>query len=982
MSPRQDDEHHPGLLPAVLRRLTACIAARPRAVLLTVCVAVGLCLGITFVGIEFKTKRSDLINPNAAFHQRWLNYAETFGDQSDLVVVVEAARPDVIKQVLDRLGGQLESDPKHFSNVLYKIEPGLLRSKGLQYLPPQQLEIGLNNLEGYSSVLAGNWSRTDLEQFLPRLTNAIANRDPATPLAEADPLIRQADRLCTSMHGWLIDRGNFISPWPEILPVNPQMHKEAHKVTYLMNEAGTMGFLKAFPVEDERSFEGPGRSIHELRRQIDIVAEEFPEATIGLTGIPVLESDEMQRSQQDMTYASAISFFGVGLLLFVGFQGCRHPVLALTMLAVAMCWTFGYITLAIGHLNILSVSFAAILIGLGIDFAIHYLAKYIELRHQGQSLLNALIQSSSGVGAGIATAAITTSLAFFCATFTDFLGVAELGIIAGGGILLCALATFVVLPSVVTLSDRSITPEQLPSPMETRRLKSLTNRHPRFIIAASLLFIGALASQGIEVTPSGSINPRIQYDANLLNLQAEGLESVEVQDRVFDQSNGSLLYAVSLANGPADARQKRRDFEQLETVQHVEELGSYFPEIPATQTQLMVQAFNAYLTHLPETLPANHRINPAIIGHAWEELTRKLSTSDSNAHRSLHQRIESFLDGFARLELDRQIEFLLAYERRMKVALLHQFQILKSASNPEPVTLDDLPTALTSRFVSDGGDWLVQIYPKQQVWDEAPLEAFVNDVRTIDANVTGTPLQNHEAAHQIRSSYLKAALYAFAVILIVLVIDFLNFDKVLIVLLPSASVVFVVGYAMITKGAPVPDDWLALLGILMITGIALFVDPRNFVDVLFALLPPVAGGTMMLGMLSLLQVDFNPANLIVLPLVLGIGVDDGVHVVHDFRNQRRNYQTSSSTINAIILTSLTSMIGFGSMLIAAHRGLVSLGLVLVIGVASCLLVSLVPLPALLTLVSRLRTQPVEEPQQTQDSTKQEQLEARLSRLSA
>ncbi len=108
----------------------------------------------------------------------------------------------------------------------------------------------------------------------------------------------------------------------------------------------------------------------------------------------------------------------------------------------------------------------------------------------------------------------------------------------------------------------------------------------------------------------------------------------------------------------------------------------------------------------------------------------------------------------------------------------------------------------------------------------------------------------------------------------------------------------------------------------------------------------------MFGILGYLGIDLNPANLIVLPLVLGIGVDDGVHVVHDFRMQTGRYRPSPSTINAIVLTSLTSMIGFGSMMLAAHRGLYSLGLVLVIGVGSCLFVSLVTLPAILTLVDR------------------------------
>ena len=113
----------------------------------------------------------------------------------------------------------------------------------------------------------------------------------------------------------------------------------------------------------------------------------------------------------------------------------------------------------------------------------------------------------------------------------------------------------------------------------------------------------------------------------------------------------------------------------------------------------------------------------------------------------------------------------------------------------------------------------------------------------------------------------------------------------------------------------------------------------------------------MFGVLGILGIDLNPANLIVLPLVLGIGVDDGVHVIHDFYSQRRGYRMSSSTINAIVLTSLTSMIGFGSMLVAAHRGLQSVGLVLVVGVGSCLFVSLVTLPAVLTLIDRGQDRP-------------------------
>ena len=232
-----------------------------------------------------------------------------------------------------------------------------------------------------------------------------------------------------------------------------------------------------------------------------------------------------------------------------------------------------------------------------------------------------------------------------------------------------------------------------------------------------------------------------------------------------------------------------------------------------------------------------------------------------------------------------------------------------------------------------------------------PLTRFVKDVRTVDPNVTGTPLQNFEASRQIRDSYQTASLYALAMICLVLLVDFLSREHKLLVLGPPLAVVVFAFMMLQTRRIEVSPLLLAGSYILMATAIAAILDFRNLRDAVLAMLPPVAGALMMFGILGLCHLDLNPANLIVLPLILGIGVDDGVHVVHDFRLQSGRYRTSSSTMNAIVLTSLTSMIGFGSMMVAAHRGLSSVGLVLVIGVGSCLFVSLVTLPAILTFIS-------------------------------
>src|SRR5262249_40437740 len=148
-----------------------------------------------------------------------------------------------------------------------------------------------------------------------------------------------------------------------------------------------------------------------------------PHVRFGLTGIPVLESDEMRDSQSAMFKASILSFVGVAALMLMGFRGLRYPLVGSAVLLIGMAWSFGFTTLAVGPLNILSVSFAAMLIGIGIDYSTVYLLRYLEARHEGLDTAAALVETAVSAGAGIWTAAISSSVAFVCAMFTDFAGV-------------------------------------------------------------------------------------------------------------------------------------------------------------------------------------------------------------------------------------------------------------------------------------------------------------------------------------------------------------------------------------------------------------------------------------------------------------------------------------------------------------------------------------------------------------------------------
>ncbi|MGH7201137.1 MAG: hypothetical protein ACREJB_11065, partial [Planctomycetaceae bacterium] len=287
---RQDapSDDRASFLSEALRAVTRAVSRRPQ---VTVCVVLLLacaCVGVTISQIEFKTRRADLIDPEADFHQRWLRYVESFGDGSDLVVVVEADDPGMVRQALEDLGGRLKREPELFANVLYKVELGSAMAGGLQHVPPQQLEYGLARLGQYRPVLDGRWDLVRLESMFARLRYQYQSRGGSRSDADIDPVLEHAELLASSLNRSLSDPQDFQSPWPLVLDMPGALPAEGG-ATYTLSDDGTMGFLKALPLQKQSDFGGESRSIERLRELIAEVEKTYPQAKIGVTGIPVLE---------------------------------------------------------------------------------------------------------------------------------------------------------------------------------------------------------------------------------------------------------------------------------------------------------------------------------------------------------------------------------------------------------------------------------------------------------------------------------------------------------------------------------------------------------------------------------------------------------------------------------------------------------------------------------------------------------------------
>jgi hopanoid biosynthesis associated RND transporter like protein HpnN len=870
MPPSNSSSHLVGLLESVTRVATS----RPWATTLIAGAIALLSLAYAATYLEIRTSRLDLLNPESAYNKLWIRYIKEFGHKDDAVVVVEGSHPAEITAAIDQIATAVSLHSESFEAVLSRTDLTGLRRKGLHYLPSTQLSQINQFLNQVDPVLQGDWSQLNLGRQAAQI--AVSPPVGLGPSGVAGQWAALAENLLAALR----DPQQYRCPWPALPAAANLQGAAAGGGGYLLSSNGRLGMLLLRLAPKVSSSPESRNAIVLLRELLAGIARSHPSLHIGLTGLPIMEQDEMDSSQTAMFRASLISTLGVALLFTAGFGRLRQSLMTVIALTIGIAWSIGAATLIIGHLNILSMAFGVILIGLGIDFGIHYLARYQQLRRLAIPCQDALCQTVAAIGPGVVTGGVTTSVAFFTAGLTKFTGIAELGIIAGSGVLLCLLATIVVLPALIVLIDRR-GDAACPTALPLGKWIAPIHKAPRVTLG---LACGVTLALGLGVT-------QLRYDHNLLNLQPVGLESVEMEHKLLTDGDRSLWFALSVANNRAEALARKEKFLRLASVDRVEELASLVPQESA-ETGALVERIHARLGRLPERPPQIPVASPEQLGQVIAAAVTRASSPQADPQ--LRRRFEQIAAELQRLPARDCYRRLADYQQRLATDLLAQLRALRQVSDPRPPSLSDLPPSLVTRFVSHRGRYLLRIYGKGSIWDMDALSTFVADVRRVDPQATGKPLQTYEASRQMQQSYMEAAIYSLLAVSTILMINF-----------------------------------------------------RSIRAVLLAMLPLAVGTLQMLGILGLLGLPLNPANMIVLPLILGIGIDDGVHVVHDARTQKGRYRLTNSTAMAVLMTSLTSMLGFGSLMIANHRGLQSLGRVLTLGVSCCLFASLLILPAIL-----------------------------------
>jgi predicted RND superfamily exporter protein len=410
---------------------------------------------------------------------------------------------------------------------------------------------------------------------------------------------------------------------------------------------------------------------------------------------------------------------------------------------------------------------------------------------------------------------------------------------------------------------------------------------------------------------------KVYFDYNLIKMQSPTLPSVVFEQKLIDSADKSLLSGAIVADSLDQAIALEEKIKQLPTVADIEppsDMLNDFIEQNQHRKLDLIRGIKQEVTPLqfspPDLRPVNvyelSRTLYSLYGYSGAALDEVRGSDPELAKQfaALRQTIEylrkAMLVGDSTV-IQEHGNKLAGFQQALFDDVRETFESLQRQNDTTPLRVGDLPAALRDQFMGVTGKFLLQVFPKDDVWQRANQEKFVTDLRKVDPNATGTPVQLYEYETLLKNSYVQAAWYALAAIAVLVFFHFRSLGAVILSLLP-------VGIGTL---------WLA-------------------------------------GLMGWFGIPFNLANIMTLPLVIGIGVTNGIHILNRFAEERTPGILARSTGKAVLVSGLTAIAGFGSLILAQHRGIHSLGCVMAIGIAMCMIAGLTFLPALLNLLGRWR----------------------------
>lgn len=797
-----------------------------------------------------------------------------------MVVVIDAPTPDQARDAADRLAARLGDDHEHFEWVFYPPSTSFFRRHALLFLELDALEDRTDRLAQAQPFLADIAKDPSLPGTFHLLRRALVE-DRASEMDLGSLFMGLAGTLDDALAG--LDRP---LSWSQ-------------EMSGVRSEKDRRVLMEVMPKVEYSSL-APGEAmIAAIRGSADALGFEQDHIRLRISGAAALSIDELKSASLGAQMASFGSFAGVALVMLLGLRSLWLVFAVQVGLILGLIFTAFFATIALGQLNLISVAFSVMYIGIGADYAIYLCLRYRELSGTSRHHRAALKRAVRHVGGSLEIGTLTTAIGFFCFIPTSYRGVAELGIISGAGMFISLFITLLVLPAFLCL--RRPAPYRNSARIPEGRIAYLAGRllgfpirHSRTVLLGAGL-LGLVSSVELEQS---------RFDQNPLNLQDPSSESVQTfRELLKDGGNSPWSLAVLAANeGEAEALKAR--LTGLSSVDSVVTLRDFIPQAQEDKLALIDQLSVTLGTGLMQPLVARADEDPArslrtlrgfqadLAGY----LDRHPDQEDAQKGTTLELNLVRTLEHLQSLDHAAQGVYLARLGRMLVSELRPNLDRLGDALQADPVTLDSLPSDLKGRWINEQGIWRVDVRPREDLHDPAAMRRFVDQVRAVAPHATGTPVLFLESS----AAVVRAFLEAFA------------------------------------------------LAILAIT-VVLFFTMERHIDVVLVLAPLLLASVLTGAFMVRWGVPFNFANIIALPLIFGMGVDNCIHMVHRYRTAppQNGVLLHTSTALAVLLSALTNISGFGNLSVAPHQGMASMGVMLTIGILATLFCSMLVLPALL-----------------------------------
>lgn len=848
-----------------MARLALAVHAAPRLTLALALLFSVLCGIYSVEKLSIDTDTAGMISEDLPFRQRYKAFKESFPDLSDNVaIVVEAALPDQADAAARTLAARLRADPATFPLVFSPETDPFFLKNGLLYLERdelQQLSDDLADAQGLLAKLAGD---PTLRGLAAVLADAFSGKG-GTDAAKEARLSEFLDRLSVSAEAAAKGEAAPVS-WQTL--VRGDEAKGAGETRTVARR-----IILTRPKVDFASLSPAAEAMTKIRA-LARDAGLTPDAgvSVRLTGGVVISTEELESVAVGAETAGLVSLVLVAGLLVWGIRSARLVAAILAALLMGLVWTAGFTTLAVGHLNLVSVAFAVLFIGLGVDFGIHFALRFREERLGPGDDAAALERTGLALGGALGLCALAAAISFFSFVPTAYRGLSELGLIAGGGMFIVFAATFVVMPAVLALlPTRNRSAEATPS--------AALQPHKGIAIAALLL---GLVSAGTV--------PFARFDLDPIKLRDPATESVRTF-RDLAATPGASPYTIEvLADSLSGAYEVSAKLRELPEVDSTVTAADLVPRNQDAKLAIIedLSVFLAPLLVAGRAPPAEDEgTRTEAVSAMRRALAQEAATSVAAAAMRLDAALAALPDDPARRR----------FEDAVFRYFIQQIDRLKTALDARRVTLADLPPEMRDRYLSAGGRARVQVYPRDNLEDAEALARFVEAVRRIAPDATDSPVEILEAGRAVVGAVTMAA----------------------------------------------------LISIVTVT-LMIFAVLRSVRDTLLVLIPLVLAALYTVAATVLFDMPFNFANVIVLPLLMGLGVASGIHLVSRAREERSGSAAfASSTPRAVVFSALTTIASFGSLAISSHRGTASMGELLTLSIALTLVCTLIVLPALMRL---------------------------------